>query len=206
MVGVVDLGLGLQREPVGQGRGAFQAEVAQLGVHAAAQAVQPEMMERRGPGALPDRAERMDEAFTGATPVLERDRELERAGDRTQELLFVDLQEAMERSNGRYGGFAHPHGADLLGLHQGDVQLIPELVGQRATGQPARRPTAGDDNLADASFWRLYCVQSSGSPQRLSRPSNMARMRRACVSSMGASRSRACSGRCSPARSPGPNT
>ncbi|MNV33775.1 hypothetical protein D3C71_1251560 [compost metagenome] len=156
VIGVIDLGLGLQREPVFPRGHAFQAEIAQVRRHAAAQAVQPEVVERRCPSALPDRAERMDETIAGPTPVLERDREFERAGDGLQELLLIDLQETVERADGRHGRLADTHRTDLLGLHQGDVQLVAELMRQRTAGQPACSAATGDDDLADAP---LGCVR-----------------------------------------------
>jgi len=161
VVGVVDLWLGLQRELVAARGDGFQAEIAEFRRHAAPQAVQPEMMERRRPRALPGDAERMDVALAGTAPVLERDRELEGTGDGTQEFLLVDLQETMEGSDRRHGGFAHPDRADLLGFHQGDVQPVAELVRQRAAGQPPRGTTAGDDDLADASWGCRWRVQGN---------------------------------------------
>lgn len=94
--------------------------------------------------------ERMEEAIARQAPVLERDRQLEGAGHRAQELLLVDLQEAVEGADRRHSGLTDTDRADLLGLDQRDLQLVTELVRKRAAGQPTRRTATGNDHLADA--------------------------------------------------------
>ena len=156
MVGVVDLWLRLQRKLIAARSDGFQTEIAQFRLHAATQAVEPEMMERTDQGALSGDAERMDVAFARPVPVLEGNGELEGAGDRAQELLLVDLQEAVERADRRYRGFADADGADLLRLDQGNVQPVAELMRQRAGGKPTSGAVARDHYLAYPAG--LQCV------------------------------------------------
>ena len=131
-------------------------------------------------------------------PVLERDRQLEGAGHLAQELLLVNLQEAMKGADRRHGGLTDADRADLLGLDQRDLQLVTELMRQRAAGQPSRCTATGNDHLADAPCRRALGIQRGALSQRLSLPSSIARMRRARCSSNGARSPRAGSGRCCP--------
>jgi hypothetical protein len=147
----------------------------------------------------------VDIAVAVAQPVLERDGQLETAGDLFQEILFVDLQEFMERPYRRYGRFAHAHGTDLFRLHQCNVQEIPELVRQRGRRHPPRRAATGDDNFPDSVRFIMQFSESSSSndakpAQRFSSRISIARSSRDCISSMGPSRRLAAWGICSPAR------
>ena len=102
----------------------------------------------------------------------------------------------MEGADRRHGGLTDADRADLLGLDQRDLQLVTELMRQRAAGQPSRRTATGNDHLADAPCRRALGIQHGALSQRLSLPSSIARMRRARCSSNGARSPRAVSGRC----------
>src|SRR5688572_31259500 len=104
------------------------------------------MMEVAEPGGLPMLAERMQVVIADARPVLEEDSELEGGGRRAHELLLVDAQEAVECADGRNGRLSDTDGADLLGLHQRDVQQIPELLRESGRRNPPGSAPARDDN------------------------------------------------------------
>ncbi len=150
MVGIVHRGLLQHREAVRTRGLRFQAVLIEAAVHATPLRLQPEVMERAHQRALPGTAKRVDVAITLALPVFEGNGQLEGAGHRTQEFLLVDLQEAMKSTNRWHGGFAHANRADLLRLHQHDLEQPAKLMRQRRGGNPPGGATAGNDNLANA--------------------------------------------------------
>jgi hypothetical protein len=120
--------------------------------------MQPEMVEFASPGGLAIHAERVDVAVSLHAPVLEQDAELERRRGGAHEFLLVDTEQLMEVPDRRDGRFTHAHGADLLRLHERDVQDAIELLRQRGGRDPPRRTATGDDDAAD-----LLVVQDAGS-------------------------------------------
>ena len=143
----VDIRLGGRREFLPPGGLQLQAVIAQFRLDAPGEAVQPEMVKLTNPGGLPVHAEGMDVALAGALPVLERDAKLEGRRGSAHELLLVDVEQSMERANGRNRRFAHADRADLFGLDQRNVQDPPELLRQRCCSHPSGGTTARDHDF-----------------------------------------------------------
>ena len=162
----------------------LQAVVAVVAGQAAFAALQPEMLEARGPVVLAGDAEGMDVVLADVAPVLEADAELEGALRGGHELLLVDLQQAVEGHQRRDGRFADAHGADLVGFDQRDVEQLAQRLRQRRGHHPAGGAAAGDDHAAD----RPPCGIVHGSRIVASRPHRFRRCSRCARSSRTACR------------------
>ena len=129
MVGVVQPVVRQHRETPLLGRHPLLAVLAELPADAHLAAFQPEVLETGGPTVLAGPAEGVDVVAADLAPVLERDAELERALHGADEVLLLDLQKFMQREQRGYRGFANADGADLVGLHDGDVQRLAQELG-----------------------------------------------------------------------------
>ena len=156
VVRVVDFRVFGQREFVFQCRHRFQAEIAQIRFHATAQALQPVLLEPGDQCAFAGVAEGMDVAMAWPDEVFERDGQLERAGYRAQEFLLVDVHEPVEVANRWHGGFAHTDGGDLGRFHQRQLDLVLQLIRQRACRDPSRRAATGNNHLANSVVAHVY--------------------------------------------------
>ena len=148
VIRVIDIRLRAGREFLGLGRLVLEAEFTELGLDALRQPMQPEVMECAGPGGLAIHAEGVDVTVARYAPVLEQDAELEGRCRRSHELLLVDAQQFVKRADRRDRRLTHADGADLLRLHERDVEDAVELMGQSSRGHPAGRTASGNDDAA----------------------------------------------------------
>src|SRR6266478_169582 len=63
---------------------------------------------------------------------------------------LIDLQHAVEELQVRYGGFAHPDGADLLGFDEANRAFAPQHLGQGGGRHPSRGAAADDEDASEA--------------------------------------------------------
>src|SRR5690606_4859779 len=160
---------------------------------------EPHLVEVTRPGGVADVAECVTVAMTQLAPVLELDSQFEGRLRCAHNLALVEPKQHLEGAKCRDRRFADANGPDVVGLHERDVEQGTELLCQRRGRGPAGRAASGDDDTLDvlARYWRRH---------RFSRFSRYARRRRALISSRGPRLPCASDGRCSPARSGGPNT
>ena len=128
----------------------LQAVVAVVAGQLALAALQPEVLEARGPVVLAREPEGVDVVLPHVAPVLEADAELEGGLRGGHELLFVDVEQLVEGQQRGDRGLAHAHGADLVGLDQADVQRLAQRLAQAGRHHPAGRAAAGDDDAPHA--------------------------------------------------------
>src|SRR3984893_11414910 len=89
----------------------------------------------------------MDVAIAYPAPIDELDAEFERPLRLLDEFNFVDFQDLIEQLEVRHRGFAHAHGADLLGFDQAYRMTGAQHLRQGGGGHPARCAAADDDNV-----------------------------------------------------------
>ena len=106
--------------------------------------VEPVVVERDVAEVFADGAEGVHVAVTFAPPVHELDPELEGGHGLADELVLVDAKHVVEEHDGGDGRLAHADRADVLGLHQGDLDPRPHHLGQRRRRHPARCAAAHD--------------------------------------------------------------
>ena len=182
----------------------LEAVVAVVGGQLAFAALQPEMLEARRPVVLAGGAEGVNVVFAAVAPIFKSDAELERGLRGGHELLLVDSQQAMKRHERRNGRLAHAHGADLIGLHQPDVEQLAERFRQTRGHHPARGAAAGDHHASHAVLTAQ--ILHAYPFYLLSRARTFARSSRTRLASRVPSARRARSGMCAAVSSPGWNT
>ncbi len=128
----------------------------QVRLHAAAHALQPVLLEPGHQCALARVAEGVDVTVAGPDKVFERDGQLEGAGYRAQEFLLIDVHEPVEVAHGRDGRLTDADGGDLGRFDQRDLDLVFQLICQRARRYPPRRAAAGNDHLAYSVGTHVY--------------------------------------------------
>jgi hypothetical protein len=185
-------------------RGAqLETVIAVVAGQAALAALEPEVLEARGPVVGAGQAERMDVVLAHVAPVLEADAKLERGLGRGHELLLVDLKQLVEVHQGRDGGLANADGADRVRFDQRDLEPLAERFGDAGSGHPAGGAATGDD---DAPYRFAIVLLHLELLQRFSLLSRCARRLRVISSSSGPSARRAAGGMCAAVASPASNT
>src|SRR6185312_1567011 len=111
--------------------------------------LEPVVMEGQAAVVVADAAKAVYVAGPDAAPVDELDAELERAAHGAHEFHLVDAQRVIEGAQVRHRGFAHPDGADVLGLDE--LNRYGKLQGarQRGRGHPARGSAPDDDDALE---------------------------------------------------------
>ena len=158
VIGVGDVRKGRGRRHIVRGRhefaerggGGVQGVGADVDGLAREEQLQPILVKRQQSVVVADGAEAMNVAIPGTPPVDELDAELEGATHLADELDLGDLQHAVEELQVRYGGFAHPDGADLLGFDEANGAVRPQHLGEGGGRHPARGAAADDEDAAEA--------------------------------------------------------
>ncbi len=147
MVGVTQPVLLQQAELVGPGSHEFRRIVAVVLGKAERLGLEPEVLEACRPAALARDAEGMNVVVADLAPVFELDGQLEGALHPGQEIRLVDLQQAMQRPERRYGRLADADRADGIGFHEHDVQVGSDEPGDGGCGGPAGGTATDDDDV-----------------------------------------------------------
>ena len=87
------------------------------------------MLKTRRPAALTRESKRMNIVVADIPPVFETDSQFDGALNLGQEIRFVDLQQAMQRSERGYGRLTDPDSADGIGFHQHHIQIGSDQPG-----------------------------------------------------------------------------
>ena len=138
--------LGLATKPAAVGRLGAQGVVVQRPGPVEGGQFQPVLMEVAGIGRDAVHTERMEVGLAGPCPAMELDTQLVGALGLADEAGLVQAQGSVEDANGRDGGLADPHRADLGGLDQGDGAATGQRPRQQGRRHPARRAAAQDDD------------------------------------------------------------
>src|SRR6185312_6460272 len=120
--------------------------------------LEPELMELDRLQIQAVDAEGMQVPASRAVPVDELDAELEGSLRVAEEIVLVDLEQTVERPDGRDRRLSHPDGADLVGLDQrhGDPAVLYHAR-QSRRGHPPRSSAAHDHDFPDRSRAGLWC-------------------------------------------------
>ena len=102
---------------------------------------------------------------TAPRPIAKLDAQFERPLRAADEVVFVNAQNAVEDLDLRNGGLANPDDAYLVGLDEFDLDHAPHQFRKRGRGHPACRPTAHDNDTANAHSAPALKRQSAPPPR-----------------------------------------
>ena len=112
-------------------------------------AFQPEVLETSAPVIVTRGAEGVEVVLPNVLPVLEIDAELEGGVRGRHELRLVDAEQVVEGVQCRDRRLAHADGADFLGLHQLDIELLAQQLAHEGGHHPAGSTSASDDHTME---------------------------------------------------------
>jgi hypothetical protein len=124
----------------------FKTVLAQVAGEPPGLAHQPYVVKVGHPGGLADITERVDVTIAEPIPVLERNPKLEAGLCGAHELALLDAEQRVKRPERRDSRLAHAHRANLIGLHQRDVEQGAQLLREHGRHCPAGGAASGDDD------------------------------------------------------------
>ena len=108
--------------------------------------LQPILMKRHQPQIAADAAEAVDVSVADLPPVVELDAELEGTLGLTNELRFVDFEQAVELRKRRNRRLAHPDGPNFFGLNERDFDSAAKGLRDCRGAHPTGRAAADNDD------------------------------------------------------------
>jgi hypothetical protein len=143
------------------GRGVDRIGLQRLGL-AGQVLLEPVLVKVHRPVVLANHAKAVDVAVAQAPPIHELNTELEAGLGLPHELVFVDFEHAVEQRDHRNRGLAHANGADVVRLHEGDVVLPAQHLGQCGSRHPTRGAAAQHHDLLKGLRHVRDCKKSPG--------------------------------------------